>query len=323
MMRNVIGIDIGATNLRVALGNEEGRPVMVFSERTDGSRIMNQICSLADKFSDFEGIGIASVGPLNSYTGTILNPPNINIRNLKIAELLEGRYNVPCYLLNDCVASVIGERFLGAGKNVRNLVYVTLSTGIGCGAIVDDRVMLGKDGNAHEVGHCIVDINSKLRCGCGSYGHWEAYCGGKNMPKYAKYLLETEFQNEESTLRGVEITPEALFKLGRTDPTASRIVASIGRINAIEIANIINAYDPELVTIGGSIMLNNQEALMAQINVHTKNYIVNRPPKIMVTPLGDNIGLYGAIACVLQKDYLAAALGDVTKARNGRLLWQS
>lgn len=302
-MADIASIDIGATNLRVGLVREGGEILRQHSERTDGEGVMEQIYGQLDSYPEFSGIGIASVGPLDSKKGIITNPPNINIRNLGIVKLLEKKYGKNAILLNDCVASVLAERAFGMGKGLENLVYVTLSTGIGAGVIVDGNVILGKEGNAHEVGHFIVDTESKLKCGCGSYGHWEAYCAGKNIPNFARHLLESEYAGKESALKRVgALSTEQIFKLAATDKVASEIVDRIGRINGIMIANIINTYDPELITIGGSIAINNKERVLAPILKYAKEYSINKMPRIAITPLEEKIWIYGGAAGFLHFD---------------------
>lgn len=299
VMKKIVGMDIGATNLRIALMQEDGKILSQSSEKTDSKRLMEQIYCKLDTYGDFEGIGIASVGPLDSRKGIITNPPNIDIKDLHIIELLNKKYGKPAYLLNDCVAAVLAEKQFGMGKEVENLVYITLSTGIGCGVIADNRVILGKDGNAHEVGHYIVDTESTLKCGCGSYGHWEAYCAGKNIPQFAKFLLGSDYKGKETVLNNgtvVDLTSEKLFQLANTDVVAKEIVERVGKINAIEVAAIINAYDPELITIGGSVATNNEKWLMEALEKHVKNYTINRMPRISMTPLGSDIGIYGGVA---------------------------
>jgi len=199
------------------------------------------------------------------------------------------------------VASALGEQTFGAGRSVHHLVYLTLSTGIGCGAIVDDRIVMGKDGNAHEAGHCIVDPASPLRCGCGRYGHWEAYCGGKHIPAFARLLLRTAYRRRRTALRSdpQALTPERLFALAAADAVAAEIVDRIGMINGVQVANLIDLYDPELVTIGGSIALHNEARVLRPLRTYARRHTINRMPEIILTPLGEMIGVYGAVASVL------------------------
>jgi glucokinase len=220
-------------------------------------------------------------------------------------EPLTFEFHVPVRMLNDCSAAVLGEQRFGAGKGLRNLAYVTLSTGLGGGAIVDGHLLIGKDGNAVEIGHLTIDPDSPLVCGCGCRGHWEAYSSGSNIPNYARLLLG---ENEEGglllELSGGSpdgITSEVLFDAAqRGDPTALRIVSKIGEVNAIGFANIVNAFDPELITVGGSIALRNPDLVLKPVVENIGRHLINRRPEIRITPLGDDVVLYGALALALR-----------------------
>jgi glucokinase len=304
IMGYLIGIDIGATNLRIALTDEGGEIKKAYRQKTDAGRLVEQISEVLDGLPAFEKIGIASFGPLNYKKGMITNPPNINIKNLPIVDMLKKRYNVECSILNDCASSVVAEKTMGAGVGYENIAYVTLSSGIGCGVISNGKLLLGKEGNANEVGHYMVDPQGKVRCGCGSYGHWQAYSAGKYIPSYVSYLLQNDYKNDNSKLREEEITSESLFKLAPSDSVAMEIVERIGRINATMFANIVNTYDPEIISIGGSVALNNKDLVIKPIVEHTGDYVVNVMPKIVATPLGHDACLYGAIASMLHKDWM-------------------
>ncbi len=307
----VVGIDSGATNVRVALGSL-GRGILkkveektVRDERAE--KLIEQFIKLieavaGDRLSEIQAIGVGSIGPLDSRRGMILNPSNAPFRDVPVVEALSERFKLPTYLLNDCNAAVLGEKLFGAGKGVDNLFYVTLSSGIGGGAIVDGNLLLGKDGNAVEVGHTVVDFEGKLECACGSRGHWEAYCSGRNIPNFARYLVE-EFPEKfrgsglEKLVKTGGLTSELLFDMAkRGDERALRVVNEIGRLNAVGFANINTCYDPELITVGGSVALYNEQLILKPIIENIKQYTVNRVPEIKITPLGGEAVLYGAIA---------------------------
>ncbi len=307
-----LGIDIGATHIRAAIGNSSRILFKTFEETVnqgDEYAIANQIIKLARKIpekliSKIVGVGIGSIGPVNIRRGVIVKPSNLPFRKIVITEPLIDKFKTPIYLVNDCVAAVIGERFFGAGRNIDNLVYVTISTGIGCGAYVNGGLLLGKDGNAHEVGHMVIDFNGRLKCGCGGRGHWEAYCSGKNIPKYARLILKKadKVKAEKSPLyRQLEnLTSETIFLNARIgDYLALRIVEEVGRLNAVGFANIINMYDPALITVGGAVILRNIDITIPIIRRNINKYAINRIPKITPTPLGEDIVLYGAIATAL------------------------
>jgi len=300
-------VDIGATKIGVAVGDESGisEKLVEATDRTRGplgivSQIVRMLRSLEHR--GLRSIGVGSIGPLKISEGSIVGTPNLPFKEIPIVEPLMEEFKVPVRLINDCSAGALGEHVYGAGRGVDNLVYVTLSTGIGGGVIVDGHLLQGKDGNAHEVGHLTIDPYSELTCGCGCRGHWEAYCGGANIPNYARLLLRGRegFVGLLSELAGIDLgglTTEIVFRAARLgDPTAQWIVEKIGEINAVGFADIVNVYDPELITVGGSIALRNQELILGPIERGITKHLINRRPEIMITPLGEDAVLYGALA---------------------------
>lgn len=310
-VKYAIAVDIGATKLRVALGNERGRILSKLAERTDASSklsIARQIIRLAKRLlgqRKAEGIGIGSIGPLDLKKGAILNTPNLPLSNIPLVKPIEAELGLPVTLLNDCNAAVLGESEFGLGRGLENLAYITLSTGIGGGAIVDGKLLLGKDGNAVEIGHLVVDERGRLRCGCGRPGHWEAYCSGANLPKFARlWLRENPMRSVLFELAGTELaklSSSMLFKAAKLGDEASiRIVGEVGRLNAIGFANVINAYDPDLITVGGAIALQNRRLVLGPIRQRVKDYAINRVPRIAPTQFGEDVVLYGALASVFR-----------------------
>jgi len=307
----VIGIDIGATNIRAALGSLDRGIIKKIAEHTvrtgDPEKVIEQIVRLiktvaGDQLAEIKAIGVGSIGPLDLKKGMILHTPNAPFKNVPVVEGLTERFRVPVYLLNDCNAAVLGEKVFGAGKNIDNLFYITMSSGIGGGAIVDGRLLFGKDGNAVEIGHIVVDFEGRVECGCGARGHWEAYCSGANLPKFVRYLVREypdKFRGSEleKLVETGSLTSEKLFERAKQgDRHALMIVDELGKINTVGFANINTCYDPELITVGGSIALFNQQLVLDPIIKNIKDYTINRVPKIMITPLGEDIVLYGAIA---------------------------
>ena len=319
-MSYVIGIDLGATNLRVVIADENGHFIKLVSEKTaregDALVVSKQIVHMIQRalskanltLKEIKAIGIGSIGPLNLKEGAIVNTPNLPFNYIPITKPLREYLGKPVFLLNDCTTAVIGEKYFGAGKGLENLVYVTISTGIGGGAYVDGHLLLGKDGNAAEIGHMVVDPLGRLICGCGRRGHWEAYCSGSGIPKFVRFFLKEKLKEGKirtSLLDIVQgdidrIDAKVFFKVVReNDALALEILDIIGRYNAVGIANIINVYDPSLITLGGSVVLYNKEYILPYISKYVKDYAINRVPKIEVTPLGGNVVLYGAVAMAL------------------------
>jgi len=315
-----VGIDLGGTNIRVGLGDDRGHLLARCSEKTEkrmgpegvSNQIMRMINSLLPKKIRIEeicGIGIGSTGPLDLKKGGLMKPTNIPFDFVPLVDPLEDEFGLRACLLNDCVAAVVGEKYFGAGKGYENLAYVTLSTGIGGGIYVDGHLLIGKDGNAHEIGHFTIDFEEQLKCGCGKRGHWEAYCSGRGIPNYVSFLLEKK--NEEAKARLLmketegdlgKITAKILYDSAKAgDPLSKEIVEKIGVLNAIGFACVVDAYDPSLITVGGSITLQNTILVIDPIRHHLEEHARNRVSEIIITPLKDDIVLYGALAAIFHQ----------------------
>lgn len=299
-------MDIGATNIRVAIGGEKGLKAKR-SEATDRLNgpegVPRQIARMIRSLGvDPAAIGVGSIGPLDTKRGAIGATPNFAFKHIPIVAPLEAEFNVPVQIMNDCNAAVIGEHLYGAGKGLDNIFYVTLSTGLGGGAIVDGNPLNGKDGNAPEIGHLTLDPDSELVCGCGCRGHWEAYCSGANIPNFARILLRNRDLEEGLLLKMVggdlgKLTSEMIFDAARRrDGDAVFIVDEVGKANAVGFANIVNAFDPELITIGGSVAMNNPELIVEPIKRRIDKHLINRKPEIRLTPLGADVVLFGGLA---------------------------
>ncbi len=309
-----IGIDLGASNVRVALADSNYRVYRKIKEptvKTDSAeKLTEQVCALVrrvggDRLDRVKGLGVGSIGPLDYRRGTLLNPANLPLGEIPLGESLRDEFNLPVYVLNDCTVAALGEKVFGSGIDCNNLFYVTLSSGIGGGAIVDGNLLIGKDGNAVEIGHIVVDLDGRLKCGCGGRGHWEAYCSGKNIPLFVKYLVEVypdKFYGGKirELIEDDNVTTENLFYLAKIgDEYSLKIIREIRKINAIGFANINTVFDPELIIVGGSIALHNEKLILQPVKEYIKQYTINRIPEIKITTLRDDVVLYGAIALAM------------------------
>lgn len=316
----MIGVDLGGTWVRLALSDEGGSLMGKVQEVVDKSSeeaIVKQIITIIRSLcgrsevdpTAMEGVGIASAGPLSLKEGALINPTNLPFEYVPLTGPISEELGVPAYLVNDCTAAVLGERAFGAGKGLDNIVYITIGTGIGGGAIVDGCLLLGKDGNAVEIGHLTIDFEGRLKCGCGKKGHWEAYCSGRNIPNFVRMKLEEidEAIVEKSLIYAKakgdlsKLTSEILFDAAKDrDKLSLRLVEEIGVLNAIGFANVINAYDPSVISVGGAVTLKNTRLILSPIRRNVENYVLNRVPKIIATPLGEDVGIFGAVAAVLK-----------------------
>jgi len=314
----VLGVDIGATWVRVAVSNSSGDILAKDKEPIETSTnlgVSKQIESIGRDLCDrisckpegLSGIGIASAGPMNRKEGKLVSPSNIPLEEVPLAGPLGASFDTNVELINDGVSAVLAESKYGAGKDCDNMVYITISTGIGGGVIVDGNLLIGKNGNAAEVGHFTIDEEEKLECGCGRKGHWEAYCSGSNIPGFVRMKLEDlDLSGSNSLLKPERAKsfrnfhPRDLFEYAKKgDDLALELVEEIGRLNAIGFATVTEAYDPELITVGGGVALNNPELVLEPIKNKIANHTQNELPRIIITPLEEENVLYGAIARAL------------------------
>jgi glucokinase len=304
-----IGIDLGGTNVRVAIGSQDGRILAKVAKKTvrEGDeyalsrQILEMIKDLPKELLDkVVSVNIGASGPLDQQLGSV-SPPNLPFKRSYLVEPISKGLGFPVRMYNDCVAAVLGEKFFGQGRGVDNVVYVTISSGIGGGVFANGHLLLGKEGNAHEIGHFTIDPEGRLVCGCGKRGHWEAYCSGSNMVNYVRLLANTSekeiarqsiLYQKLDTLKSKDVFDAA--KLG--DMFALAVLEDVGKFNAIGFANIINAYDPDVIVMGGSVALNNKDLVLEPILKRVTDFAVNRIPEIKFTSLGDDVGLYGMIA---------------------------
>ena len=309
MKKLVIAVDLGATNVRVALVSESGQILKPKRERTskegeDGRVVTDQIIELivestqGENWKNILGIGISSIGPLDYTKGGPTNSPNVPFPLIPLVAPLEKTFSLPVSLYNDASAAALAEKHFGDGKDIENLVYITISTGIGGGAIVDGRLLFGKGGNAAEIGHLVVDTTYNLLCTCKSkkgYGHWEILASGTNIPKFFCFWKNKE--GKETSFE-VEEAKDIFDQAHKGDKTALEFLEELSRVNARAISSIIVAYAPELITIGGSVALNNEDLILPGIKRHVDDYL--EVPEIKITTLGENITLLGAVAAVFK-----------------------
>ncbi|MCX6649210.1 MAG: ROK family protein [Candidatus Bathyarchaeota archaeon] len=303
---SLVAVDIGATNIRVAVG--DGKSLIAkrveATDRLNGAEgVPRQIAKMIRNLGvEPAAIGVGSIGPLDTKKGAIGATPNFAFKHIPIVAPLGVEFGVPVQIMNDCNAGVIGEHLYGAGRGLDNIFYVTLSTGLGGGAIVDGNPLNGKDGNAPEIGHLTLDPDSELVCGCGCRGHWEGYCSGANIPNFARILLRNRDLEGGLLLKMVEgdlgkLTSEMIFDAAKKrDGDALYVVDEVGKVNAVGFANIVNAFDPELITIGGSVALNNPDLVVEPIRKGIDKHLINRKPEIRLTPLGADVVLFGGLA---------------------------
>lgn len=303
MKKLAIAIDLGATNLRAALISNKGEILKKVQTKTPKTGRSNKIIAekiiflvenLISKVKNIKGIGISAAGPINPKRGELYNPPNIPFKRIPIVTPLRKKFSLPTFLYNDCSAAVWGERHFGTGKSYQNIVYITISSGIGGGVVLDNHLLSGRAGNVAEIGHFIVDTKYNFPCGCKKgVGHWEGYCSGNNMPRFFQYWLKWHKVKKEYSIKKTK----DIFDLAKhQDKYVLRFLDEINKINARGVSNVIVAYDPEIIILGGAVVLNNRKIIIRGIKKYVDKFLPT--PKIVVTPLKEDVSLLGAAALV-------------------------
>lgn len=298
-MATVIGIDAGGTWIRAALGTPQGRITQRVSLRLDLSYAVpfeDQIVSAArtvagDDLGDVNAICVAVAGRLDLRNGTLVNSPHACVGDIPLSKAVAAKTGKRTLIANDNVAAALAEKRLGAGRRHSNMVYVGIGTGIGGGAFVDGRLLMGKDGNAHEMGHMVIDIAGKLTCACGGAGHWEAYTSGSGLPNLAK-LLAGSLRKMPAAFSSAA----GIFDLAnKGDRFASSVLGEAANINAHAISNLVSLYDPSLIAIGGGVAIKNPGLVVDPLKALLPGLCFNAPPEVALSSLGEDAQLAGAL----------------------------
>jgi len=302
------GVDLGASNIKTVVGDGDGVIASRARRRTprgpDGDAVADAIAAALTAALDDAGVGpsdiahcgVGSIGPLDT-AGELGRSANLApaIDRVPLAAPLSDLLDAPVTVVNDANAGVIGERFY-ADRNPDDMAYLTISSGIGAGVTVDGRVLSGRDGNAAEVGHDTLEVGG-ITCGCGADGHWEAYCSGKNIPRHARYVRETEGVPTEMPLD--DIDAKDVFDAADSDPLAARVIERIQAFNAAGVADIVHAYAPLVVYVGGAVARNNPEQIVDPVRERLPELVMTNVPEVRLTSLGDEAVVRGALATAI------------------------
>ncbi len=298
-----IGIDLGGTNLRVALVSEEGEIVRKIRKPTSENVIDLISESIREiPYEHIEGIGLGTAGVVDRRTGRVASSPNFRaIEGIDLVGELSRRFGVPVYIENDANAAALGEKVGGAGRSFGNFVLLTLGTGIGGGVIYKGRLL---DVSA-EMGH--MSINSEgEKCPCGNIGCLENYASARAMISKAVSMLEkgTESLLKECCKGSIyKLTPEDIYRAALDGDNLSReILRDAGKYLGVGLANIINIMSPEAIILTGGLVgawnIYVQEAIKEASRRAFRELVDS--VKILPSSLGDNAGLVGAASFVFK-----------------------
>jgi glucokinase len=267
--RFVLGIDLGGTKILSAVIDAEGRilsrdqtvtPAAQGLERVleamkaSGDRALTRI---GKKGSEISAVGIGAPGPSNPGKGIIFTSPNLpGWDNVPITTLAEQLFNRRVFLINDANAAALAEHRFGSGRGTSNLVYITVSTGIGGGIIIGGKLYAGAIGTAGELGHMTINDKGPL-CNCGNYGCWEALASGTAIARQARIDIDkgTKTLVRDLVSGDLEKVSAEVVRIAAAqgDSMAKELISQTGYYLGVGLANLINIFNPELIVIGGGV----------------------------------------------------------------------
>lgn len=308
-----IGIDVGGTNVKIALVDKSGKIIYSNSVPTYAkmgyeytvNNIKQAIKDLMKETNttakDIDGIGFDFPGQVDYKTGVVKLAPNIpGWINVPIAQMIEEEFHIPTRIDNDVRCAALGEMKFGAGQGCENFVCITVGTGIGSGLVVNGQLVRGASNAAGEIGHIKLQMKDGLICGCGDTGCLEAYASGPSIVAMAQDYIKggksTKFR-EMAAAEGGEITPYMVAKAAEAgDPVAKRIFEIVGEYIGIGLTSVINLLNPEKVIIGGGVA-EAGDLLLNPIRKTIKEramVVAGSAVEIVPAQLGNSAGVIGA-----------------------------
>ena len=328
--RAVLGLDVGGTKLAAGVVDAAGdtrsfvvAPTLAGRGPVDGVTRLFELGrrAVAESGGDWEqidSVGIGCGGPLDDVRGVLVAPPHLpGWTDLPLAHLAEEEFERPAVLANDATAAAAGEHRFGAGRGLANVVYLTISTGVGGGAVVGGRLYRGTMGNGAELGHITVDCNGRTCPGCGRDGCLEAYVSGTSIAARAREALATA--TRASALAHVEnLTATDVAAAARDgDALAAAVWDETTSMLACGVVSIVNVFEPDVVVLGGGVS-SAGEQLLAPVREAVRASAMSpagRAAAIVRSPLGDRVGVVGAAAIAFNRSADRAATAYAPPAR--------
>lgn len=314
----VIGVDVGGTKIAAALVNSHGNISGYQTCRTDTSSpeaTFNTIAQTIEQVmgeagvsrTAIRGVGLGIPGLVDPQQGIGIASVNLGWKNVEVIKELEKRIGITCVIENDVKAAALGELQYGAGKGVKNLIYLNIGTGVAAAIILEGKIYRGDHGMAGEIGHAVIDPNGPL-CKCGGQGCLEAVVSGPAIVSRAlgKAQAYPDSMIYRFTKTKPELTSQDIFQAAaQKDPPAVETVSEVSRYLAIAIQYLALAYDPHLILLGGGVVYSAPDFLhhvMEAINhLSTESWVfrqIMHPDFIQVSKLGVHLAILGAAALV-------------------------
>ena len=266
-MRAVLGVDVGGTKVAVGpvdrTGAQLAQPLFDSSQAVGTAAFINGLESTLrralEDFSEFEpqAIGLACAGTVDHEHGAVLSSPNLPLKEVPLAGILEKSLGIPVVLENDANAAVLGEATAGAAGGLQHVVMLTLGTGVGGALFLEGRLYRGASGGAGELGHVVVQADG-LPCRCGNRGCLEMYASGSAMARFAAVRSGDPATDPTGVLSGLRkedrLTGREVSRLAREgDPGALGVVQELAGWLGIGLVGLTHIFDPEMIVVGGGV----------------------------------------------------------------------
>ncbi len=319
-MPYVVGVDLGGTKFAVGALSTDGAQTCAFAsqatlphqgaddvvariaaqvEATIGAT-MKQTGASRDEFL---GVGVGAPGPLRRADGIVVVAPNLGWHDYPLRDRIAERVGLPVTLDNDATCATVGEWWIGAARGARNVVGITIGTGIGGGLIIDGRLHHGSNDVAGEIGHTTIETGGR-RCKCGNYGCLEAYASGPAIAERAREALDSDTPSLLRTLSPdrAALTAQHVYDAARAgDEIAREVVRDTARYLGAGVANLLNIVNPDVVVLAGGVT-EAGEQLLAPLRAEVRKRAF-RPAveaaRIVPGSLGNRAGVAGAVATFL------------------------
>jgi glucokinase len=323
MINKMIGCDLGGTNLRAGVVDIQTGLITNLTSiptqaREGHDAVVARIVKLIEDViqesgipkTKFDGIGIGVPGVLNPTDGMVLFLPNLHDgwKNVPLSDMVGSSIGLPVYLINDVRAITLGEWKYGAGMGANSMVCFAIGTGIGGGVVVNNRLVMGFNGTAGELGHMMIEPDGP-QCGCGNHGCLEAYASG---PAIAAMGIKAVIQGRTTRIGEMvgydvnKITPQVIAEAAhKGDPIAKDIYEYVGKLIGVAAANISVAIGPERIVIGGGVS-SAGDLLLDPIRRAIQDRIYVMPKEritVEAAKLGDQAGILGSAYWASLKGY--------------------
>ena len=311
VMKYCFGVDIGGTTVKMGLLEEEGKIVDKWEITTDTSEegkaiLPNVAASIENKMKehgltkeDIIGVGAGVPAPVTAE-GIVNGSANLGWNYKEVKKELEELTGMKACIGNDANVAALGEMWKGGGAGEKNVIMVTLGTGVGGGVIINGKVLVGANGAGGEIGHLCVNYEEKDKCGCGNCGCLEQYASATGIVRLAKKKLGQELR--PTILTKEDVTAKDVFDAVKAgDETAKEIAVEFGRYLGYALANLAAVLDPAVIVIGGGVSKAG-EVLIPYIRepCMERAFFANRNVKFALATLGNDAGICGAAKLVLE-----------------------